>query len=290
MERAFSKGAARRSAAGKGRRRIRPGLLPHLEALYSRYNRREFVAPDPLQFLFAYPDPFDREIVGMIGSALAFGNVKQILHSVDQVLAHMAPPRHFLDAATRRSLERTFHGFRHRYITGRELSALLWGMKQAIERHGSLGACYASGLQPDHPTVLPALQDYVQLLRAEGGLSKNYLLAEPAKGSACKRHHLFLRWMVRKDAVDPGGWEAIPPAKLIIPVDTHMHRIGLALGLTRRKQANLAAALEITAAFRKFAPEDPVRYDFSLTRLGIRKDTDLVGFLTACRRPCKYVA
>jgi hypothetical protein len=58
-----------------------------------------------------------------------------------------------------------------------------------------------------------------------------------------------------------------------------MHRTGLALGLTTRKQANLRTALEITAGFRRIVPEDPVRYDFSLTRLGIRDDSSLDEFL-----------
>ncbi|MBW2545477.1 MAG: TIGR02757 family protein, partial [Deltaproteobacteria bacterium] len=94
----------------------------------------------------------------------------------------------------------------------------------------------------------------------------------PAKGSACKRLNLFLRWMVRRDDVDPGGWDDIPPSKLVIPLDTHMHRICLAFGFTKRKQADMKTALEITDSFRAIVPDDPVRYDFALTRLGIRKD------------------
>ncbi len=95
------------------------------------------------------------------------------------------------------------------------------------------------------------------------------LLPSPGKGSACKRLNLFLRWMVRSDDVDPGGWSGVDAGKLIVPLDTHMHRMGLEVGLTRRKQADMQAALEVTRAFRTIAPEDPVRYDFALTRLGI---------------------
>jgi uncharacterized protein (TIGR02757 family) len=85
--------------------------------------------------------------------------------------------------------------------------------------------------------------------------------------------------MVRKDRVDPGGWSFVPVSKLIVPLDTHMHRIGLLLHLTTRRQADIRSAIEITHAFRKIAPEDPVRYDFALTRLGIRKDIDSDAFL-----------
>jgi len=97
--------------------------------------------------------------------------------------------------------------------------------------------------------------------------------------SDLKRLHLFLRWMVRRDEVDPGGWESVTPARLIVPLDTHMHRIALRLGLTSRKQANLRTAGEITAAFRALERDDPVRYDFCLTRLGIRNDMSIEEFL-----------
>ena len=92
----------------------------------------------------------------------------------------------------------------------------------------------------------------------------------------------FLRWMVRKDEVDPGGWYNVPSSRLIVPLDTHMHRICLALGLTQQKRADMRTALEITTAFRTITPDDPVKYDFALTRLGIRNDTDMDAFLKQC--------
>jgi uncharacterized protein (TIGR02757 family) len=108
------------------------------------------------------------------------------------------------------------------------------------------------------------------------------LLADPRDKSACKRLNLYLRWMVRRDDVDPGGWEGVRPAQLVVPLDVHMHRIGRALGLTQRQQADCRTALEVTEAFRKISPEDPVKYDFALTRLGIRDDTNLDAFLARC--------
>jgi len=84
--------------------------------------------------------------------------------------------------------------------------------------------------------------------------------------------HLYLRWMARRDSVDPGPWGGVPAAKLVVPLDTHMHRVALRLGLTRRKQPNGATAVEITRAFRRVVPDDPVKYDFALTRPGIRRE------------------
>jgi len=81
--------------------------------------------------------------------------------------------------------------------------------------------------------------------------------------------------MVRKDEVDPGGWETVPKRKLIVPLDTHMARIGRLLGATMRKTADMKMALEITETFKKLAPRDPVKYDFALTRFGIRSDLQI---------------
>src|SRR5207253_6247793 len=98
-----------------------------------------------------------------------------------------------------------------------------------------------------------------------------FLLSSPADGSACKRMLLYLRWMLRADdGVDVGAWAGVaPPSKLLIPLDTHTFRITRYLGLTARKQGDWRAAEEVTAALARLEPEDPVRYDFALCRLGI---------------------
>jgi uncharacterized protein (TIGR02757 family) len=121
---------------------------------------------------------------------------------------------------------------------------------------------------------LPALAELIKRFNGNDPDSKNSLLPSPDKGSACKRLNLFLRWMVREDAVDLGGWKGIPASKLIVPLDTHMYRICSSLNMTCRKPADMATALEITKYFRKISPEDPVRYDFAITRLGIRDDAE----------------
>jgi uncharacterized protein (TIGR02757 family) len=97
-----------------------------------------------------------------------------------------------------------------------------------------------------------------------------FFFPSPAAGSACKRLCMYLRWMVRPaDGIDLGLWRGVSPAKLVIPVDAHIRRIGLYLGLTRRKQADWRMAREITDNLKRLDPEDPVKYDFSLCHLGI---------------------
>ncbi len=249
-----------------------------LDRLYGQYNRREYVHPDPLEFLYAYPDLRDREIAGLIASSLAYGRVAQILKSVGYVLDIMGPcPWDFLKAASPESLRETYSDFRHRFADGESLAALLTGAKQVIGRYGSLYDCFLEGMDKmdkTEATVLPALSFFARKIAEGSAFRCGHLMPMPERGSACKRLNLFLRWMVRKDAVDPGGWDDIPLSKLIVPLDVHLHRISLRLGMTARKQANMKTALEVTSGFRKLSPDDPVRYDFALTRLGIRKDAD----------------
>jgi len=97
------------------------------------------------------------------------------------------------------------------------------------------------------------------------------MLPDPAKGSACKRMNLFLRWMIRKDDLDFGLWNEIPPSKLVIPVDTHVSKICKELKLTRRKNESWIMAEEITEKLKKFDPHDPVKYDFAICHIGMRR-------------------
>jgi len=260
-----------------------------LDGLYATYNHRDFVHPDPLEFLYHYPALQDREIVALIASSLAYGRVAQILKSVSSVLCRMGPsPFHFVMTSPLESLLAAFSDFKHRFTAGRELAWMLWGARCAIEKHGSLLGCFLAGWNEKESTVLPGLSAFVKAFPVNSaGCRGGFLLPSPANGSACKRLNLFMRWMVRQDDVDPGGWGQIPPSKLIVPLDVHMHRISLGFRLTNRKQADLRTAVEVTQAFKKVAPEDPVRYDFALTRLGIRPDTDEAGLLAVCGKRTK---
>ena len=242
-----------------------------LDKLYRRYNKREYVSPDPLQFLCNYSKKEDREIVAMIASALAYGRVAQILKSVTIVLDHIGPaPRIFLDETSPTRLNKKFDTFKHRFTTGPELASLLIGMKNVLSEYGSLNECFKEGIKKSDPTILPALQHLVNKIACKS----NHLLPSPDRGSACKRLNLFLRWMVRKDAVDPGGWTGVSAGKLLIPLDVHMARTSIMLGLTKRKSANIKMAEEVTTAFKIIQPNDPIKYDFVLTRFGIRNDMD----------------
>ena len=257
----------------------RARLRDRLEELYSKYNRREFVHPDPVGFLYEWPDLADREIVAFVASSLAYGRVAQIHKSVARALERMAPsPAAFLQEASPEKLQKRFSDFKHRVTTGQKLACMLSGLKQILKRHGSLQAFFLTGTD-NHDTVLPALASFTRELTSCADDPLCHLVPCPTRGSACKRLNLFLRWIVRQDDVDPGGWDGVSPSTLIVPVDTHMHRVCLCLGLTKRKQADMRTAVEVTEAFREMAPEDPVKYDFIMTRLAIGDETGLIRSL-----------
>lgn len=258
-------------------------FVKSLDTLYTRCNKRSYIHPDPLEFVYKYADPEDREVVGLISACLAYGRVAQILKSIESVLGVLAKsPHRTLREADEGWLRSEFKGFQHRWTTGAELASLLYGVGRLVERHGSLQKCFLEHQPENAETTLPGLTGFVRELREVGGGAPSSLISSPEKGSACKRLHLYLRWMVRQDRVDPGCWADVSPRLLIVPLDTHIHRMGRSLGMTDRKQANLRAALEVTRAFRKIAPDDPVRYDFALTRLGIRGEMEPETFLEEC--------
>ena len=247
-----------------------------LDGLYKKLNRRDLVDPDPLIFLYDFDDVKDREIVGLIASSVADGRVAQILKSVRKLLEPMnKQPFDFIDSSSEKDFLKIFKGFKHRFTTDEDIATLFIGIKKALNEYVSLENLFLSG---NGKTTTERLAFFTSFIN---GGKLCYLLPSPQKGSACKRLNLYLKWMVRKDDVDPGGWTKVDPADLIIPLDTHMHTASKILGLTKRKAADFKTAIEVTEKFKKICPEDPTKYDFALTRLGIRsemsfEDLDLI--------------
>jgi uncharacterized protein (TIGR02757 family) len=251
-----------------------------LEKLYKKYNHRELISPDPLQFVYHYSKQTDMEVTAFLASALAYGRVEQIEKSLNNLLGRMGDnPCEFVINFDRNK-RKTLKDFKHRFTTGDDISDLLTLLKAAISRYGSMEEYFALGYNPNDKNIIPTLSKFCNSLldthtdrhkkQATRGLK--YLLVNPAGGSACKRLNLFLRWMVRDDDVDAGLWKSIDKAKLIIPVDVHMSRLCKILGLYDRRTVSMSAAIEITESFAEIEPSDPAKYDFALSRIGIVED------------------
>jgi len=248
-----------------------------LERVYRRYNRRACIESDPLQYAYRFSDARDIEIAAFLAAALAYGRVQQIHRSLERLFALTGPSPYEFTAAFAPSSRKKLAGFKHRFTTGQDIADLLELLSGVLGRHGSLQSFFLGGYDARDETVLPALTRFCDVLGAAyadahgGHLSRGlmYLLANPRRGSVSKRLHLFLRWMVRDDDVDPGLWTGIDKARLIVPVDVHMGRLCHILGLHDGRTISLAGAVKITAAFAKIEPADPVKYDFALSRIGI---------------------
>ncbi|MDX9959185.1 MAG: TIGR02757 family protein [Spirochaetia bacterium] len=251
-------------------------LPSFLDDLYSRYNHPSWIYPDPLTIVLEYPEPADMETAGIICSALALGTVKAIMSACHTVLGELGPhPATGLASLSDSDLVELLAGFRYRFFGPSDLAFFLGGIRRVRESYGSLEGAFLSVMDPGEPDYAGAASRFVRLLAtASPGAWRSNLFPDPECGSAAKRVFLYLRWMVRRDAVDPGPWTRVPPAGLVIPLDTHMAAACRCLGLLGRTQTDLRAAREATAAFRAILPEDPVRYDFCMTRPGIHPDLD----------------
>ncbi len=252
-------------------------LKDALEALYRRYNRLEWLSSDPLMFVHRYHRPGDLEIAGFLCSTLAYGRVGSIQSALEYLLEGIGPsPREFVERFDRRRAK-FLNGFRYRFNTGEDLAALFVLFQGVLDRYGSLESCFLTGLRPEEADVLGVLerfcggllQDDARRSQKPAGRGLRYLLAGPSQGGASKRLHLFLRWMVRRDELDLGVWKGVGADRLLMPVDVHIARLTGLLGFHRRKTINVKTVLEITEAFRALCPQDPVRYDFALSRVGI---------------------
>ena len=259
-----------------------PLLKKKLDGLYRSYDKA-YLSSDPLMFPHLYSDPADIEVVGLISAVLAYGRVAIIQRNIGRVLDSMGKhPARYVRRFDARARASDFSDFSHRFNRGDDVVLLLHYMKQMMKTGGSIGGFFRAGHDAGAPDIGNALASFVERTLAldctavypEGVLPKNagvrFFFPSPAGGSACKRLNLYLRWMVRKDdGLDFGLWDFVAPSQLVIPLDTHVARICGLIGLTQRKSPGWPMAVEITENLKKLDPDDPVKYDFAICRLGI---------------------
>ena len=256
-------------------------LRPLLDALDVALDRTARIAADPVELPRRYADPDDAEVAALFAASLAYGRADVFKPVVERVLAAMGPsPAAFVREFARAPDPSFFAGAIYRFNRPPDLAALAAAIGAVRARHGSLGARFAALLRDGHGNLRGALARFAaelrgaprveSLLAGRGPRGLAHLLPDAAGPGASKRWNLYLRWMVRgPDGVDLGLWKEVPPAALVVPLDTHVHRVARALGLTARTDASWRTAEEITASLRRIDPADPVRYDFALCHLGM---------------------
>ena len=254
-------------------------LKPALDDLYRGFDHVDS-ATDPIHIVRRYRSRADREIVGFCAAGLAFGRVASVLQSIEALLAVVGDSpadyvRRFDPAVERARLKPLVH----RWIRGDDLTALLLILQRMLVESGSIEGFFLAGDDATAPDISAALDSFsvralqTDLRPAYGRVPKRagvcYFFPRPSAGSACKRLNLFLRWMVRSDAIDLGVWDRVSPSRLIVPLDTHVIRVGRCLRLTRYVSPGWKMAADVTASLRAIDAGDPIRYDFSLCHVGM---------------------
>ena len=250
-----------------------------LDGLYDGFNAHQSVS-DPVWFAHRFERADDREVVAFISSALAFGRVQSVINSIEGMLAVMGPsPAAFVRQFDPARDRKVFNHLVHRWTNGADFAALTWILHNMFARSGSIERFFVDGLSAGAVDVGEGVQSFSTRAlaidqkpiyrRAKPRPGVAYFFSRPSSGGACKRLNLFLRWMVRRDSVDLGVWSKVRPSQLIVPLDTHIIRIGRCLGLTAYRSPGWRMAVDITASLRRLDPEDPAKFDFSMCHLGM---------------------
>jgi len=283
----------------KRRKPVREELLKQrLDELVATFDIST-IEPDPLQLVLRFADPLDQEVAGLIAAAFAYGRADIIVANIGVVLSRMKPsPFRYLKTFDAREASKRFAGFAHRFHKTPDLVDFLGCIAQVIRQHGSIGALFEKCYDADAVDIAPSLSRFVASVLPPTANRQpptlRYLLTDPEDGSACKRMNLYLRWMVRRTPPDLALWTFVDPAKLVMPLDTHVHRIATFLGLSDRKSGDWKTARALTDNLARFDASDPVRYDFALCRLGIldlcsrkqrKENCDVCLLRDVCRFP-----
>lgn len=233
------------------------------------YETPAFIPPDPISIPHRFSKKQDIEIAGLFAATLAWGHRSMIIRNSARLMDWMDnSPHDFILQHEEEDLKR-FLAFAHRTFNATDALCFIHFLRHHYERHSSLEDAFfptaASTKSVEH-ALIHFHDNFFSVPDAPARTRKH--VPTPARGSACKRLCMYLRWMVRPGPVDFGIWRKVSPADLICPLDTHVARVAFRLGLLTREKSDWRAAVELTTALCALDSEDPVRYDFALFSLG----------------------
>ncbi len=255
-------------------------LKKTLDRFYQDYDFKGRIKHDPVEIPHRYSDPEDIEVAAFISACFAYGRVDLFKPVIENILKPGAKhPAEFIANFSLKKDSKYIKNISYRFNRGKDILCLIFIMSNALRKYGTLKDLFYNNYNHGHDDIKDALtgcMDFLSGVDTSPVYGRNIrprglkqLLPSPRTGSACKRMNLFLRWMVRNRDIDFGIWDRIPPSQLIIPLDTHIARISLCLGLTGRKSPDWKMAGEISESLKKIDPEDPLKYDFALCHHGI---------------------
>jgi uncharacterized protein (TIGR02757 family) len=243
----------------------------------------------------------DFEILSFVAAGLAYGRVEQIRKSYADLLfrlkklgcdgngAGISQVLKSPDAELQQELSDAFQGWKHRLNTSSDIVCLFLTLSRAIERRGSLCRVFQNNYQNSPKDHIVSFCDDLLRMASEialppspnwKGTGVGWFLTSPKDGSTCKRLLMWLRWMIRKDSIDPGIWQkeemqdeflpAPSASRLFMPLDAHVfswaQENGIMLG---HKTPNWKSTEIVTEFFQHLDPEDPIRFDFAICHMGM---------------------
>ncbi|MFA6261217.1 MAG: TIGR02757 family protein [Bacteroidia bacterium] len=253
-------------------------LRNFLDLKVKLYNVPAFIEWDPISIPHRFKKRQDIEIMGLIASLFAWGQRTTIINKSIEVAERMQQrPHDFVVSHQPKELKQLL-GFKHRTFNDTDLLAVVAFLHRWYKENSSLETAFSYGMKAGDTTVENALNGFRELFFREADMPNRTRkhIASPRQNSACKRLNMYLRWMVRKDrqGVDFGLWKSIGMHQLVCPLDVHVQRVAIQLGLMLRNQADWKAAIELTENLKRMDPKDPVRYDFALFGMGINSATE----------------
>ncbi|XCI75455.1 MAG: TIGR02757 family protein [Flavobacteriales bacterium] len=245
-------------------------LKTFLEKKVSQYNQPDFIESDPIQIPHLFSKKEDIEIVGFLTALIAWGKREMIIRNARKWMTLMDDSPHEFILHHKPKDLKPLRDFKHRTFQFTDTVHVLTSLQHIYQKHGGLEDLFT--ITPEEASPRDAIMRFRKIFFSipyEKRTEKH--VPNPEKGSASKRLHMFLRWMVRKDraGVDLGLWRNIPPSKLSCPLDIHSGRVARRLGLLSRKQNDIKAVMALDQNLRSFDQKDPVKYDFALFGLGI---------------------
>ena len=241
-------------------------LKQQLDELVLKYETKDFIKDDPIQFPHRFKEVKDIELAGFIASMFAFGNRKVFIRKLDELFnLFQNEPKNFIENFERKSLK----GFNYRFAKEEDVEEIFLVLKKLYSSNSSLEELFKYGYETkDFHQMLKVVTDYFYS-NMENTFGAKYLIPDANKNGAMKRVNMFLRWLVRDGVVDLGIWKFIDKSELLIPLDTHVARISREMNLLKRNSNDFKAVRELTNELKTFDKNDPVKYDFAMFGYGI---------------------
>ena len=178
-----------------------------LDELVLKYETKEFIKDDPIQFPHRYVHNKDIELAGFIASLFSYGNRKMFINKLNDLFARM---ENDICNYVRNGDFQNLAGFEYRFAKDFDIIPIFEILNKLYNTSNGLEELYSYAFQSNN--FLQTVVDYFYS-NAPQTVSHGFfhMIPNPANGGAMKRMNMFLRWMIRFSEVDLGLWTFMQP-------------------------------------------------------------------------------